>query len=429
MCAPRPICVAVGVASSALLGAACDALVGLDPTILVAPDVVAPDAASPKADVEAESGAVSDAAAVDAPSDAAPCDAGSTTCTSGCADLPSDGLNCGACGHSCLGGTCRGGQCLPQVLTTGNPAMIAVDGTSVYWLDGMYGSVMRCSVDNCRTAETLFPGPGGASGLSAGAIAVQGDRLFFAETGSSQTQSEIYSCPKTGCGISPDSLFVSASPGPPLGVGCIVADAAHVYWAYDRSVYECPIGGCGDGGSPTILGSGLGLVDVRPWGLAVRDGTVYYADVAYGVGTCSMPSGSCMILDTSIQLTATAIAAGPNGVYWASNGANQVLATPLDAGGPIDGLFATVASPGALAVDSENVYFTTQQGGGAIYKCPVAGCNQTPTVVASGLGSLGDLQVDAQRIYVVVGTQRNAPLVPIAPLATITGNAIVWIAK
>jgi hypothetical protein len=39
---------------------------------------------------------------------------GTTTCT----DTTSDGLNCGSCGHSCLGGACSGSICQPLLLGT-----------------------------------------------------------------------------------------------------------------------------------------------------------------------------------------------------------------------------------------------------------------------------------------------------------------------
>jgi hypothetical protein len=138
-----------------------------------------------------------------------------------------------------------------------------------------------------------------------------------------------------------------------------------------------------------------------------------------------------MPADPTNQLPVTAVAAGPSGVYWTSAAANQVLALPLgsDAGVAGGGILATVPSPGALAVDSENVYFTTTQDGGAIYDCAVGGCNQTPSLVASHLGSIGALAVDAQRIYAIVGAPSSLPPPPIFGLSPSMGTAIVWIAK
>src|SRR5436309_967588 len=93
--------------------------------------------------------------------------AGSTTPSSaadaGCGG-PSDPNNCGACGHSCLGGACTAGKCAPILLASGQgdsasgvpwypytndigdplegPDRIAVDESHAYWLN-LRGEVMR----------------------------------------------------------------------------------------------------------------------------------------------------------------------------------------------------------------------------------------------------------------------------------------------
>jgi hypothetical protein len=48
-----------------------------------------------------------------------------------------DPLNCGTCGHDCLGGTCFQGTCRQVAILAGEsaPAYVAVDATHVYWSD------------------------------------------------------------------------------------------------------------------------------------------------------------------------------------------------------------------------------------------------------------------------------------------------------
>jgi hypothetical protein len=49
--------------------------------------------------------------------------------------LDSDGANCGACGHSCLGGACAAGRCAPvRIGVTDQPVLdVVVDATRVLW--------------------------------------------------------------------------------------------------------------------------------------------------------------------------------------------------------------------------------------------------------------------------------------------------------
>ena len=68
----------------------------------------------------------SDDASLDAANLDAPIEAPS------CGDVQSAPLNCGRCGHSCLGGACVAGKCQPVTLVTGEPGLgaVAVDATA-----------------------------------------------------------------------------------------------------------------------------------------------------------------------------------------------------------------------------------------------------------------------------------------------------------
>lgn len=70
----------------------------------------------------------------------------------GCeANLTTDAANCGACGHSCLGGTCSAKQCVafPLASSLHQPLGFAVDDTYVHWADsgGSGARIVRSNLD------------------------------------------------------------------------------------------------------------------------------------------------------------------------------------------------------------------------------------------------------------------------------------------
>jgi hypothetical protein len=267
-------------------------------------------------------------------------------------------------------------------------------------------------------------GPGGTS-FELGGIAVQGGRLFFTESSLGSLSGVLYSCPATGCEKA-SAVFASGWQG---GAGPVATDSNNVYWYGQSRVLACSLGGC-EGGVPTptapIMMSPGGTT---PWALAAASGDLYFADVVASIGRCSVAGGcacpyeSCAFGD--MPGPALAIGIGSTAVYWTAAMTGAVMDRPLTDSGPPPGILVSASGPGDLALDAENVYFTSLDDGGTIYRCAVGGCNLSATVVASGLGPLGGLAVDAQRIYAVVGQQSTGGPLP----NTVLGDAIVWVAK
>jgi hypothetical protein len=416
------ICLTALSIAQALACTACDALVGLDPPQSDA----APDAMTQGA------------------SDAGACGDGAIVCARGCADIASDGLNCGACGHSCLGAGCDGGQCLPVVLATAYSPRLALDVSNgpgstgdgfVYWSDETHGAVMRCPASGCSDGgETLFAEtstflPG--TGLSVGGLAVVGGQVFFAED--SPDGGEVYSCPTSGCGGAPKTIAVE----PGLAVE-VVADTQYVYWysVQDLAVHFCPLRGCN--GSPTVLEQG-GVYGH----LAASNGTVYFAPPSGlgggGIIACTGPAadagedggmgwqcnGGFDVASGALPVSVGGIAVGGPGVYWTVPSLSEVAAFPVAM--PSSGaVLATVQlpEPSFIAADSDSVYFNSGKNNAAasLYKCPAANCAQ-PSFVAPG--PVGGIAVDAQRIYTIM----PAPLPPDASAETFVSSSIVWVAK
>ena len=59
-------------------------------------------------------------------------------------------------------------------------------------------------------------------------------------------------------------------------------------------------------------------------------------------------------------------------------------------------------NPIAIAVDSASVYWLTRDGG-EVMRCAKRGCDQKPTVLASGIQGLARLAVDASSVYFTAG--------------------------
>ena len=428
-------------AACALACGGCDVIIGLQTPI---PDEdarspAATDAGGGGGDATA-GGTTSDAGATEAAQGTAACGDGSTQCPNGCADVLSSSANCGACGHDCLGAPCSGGRCSPTVLAAGAPAHLAVDGTNVYWTDATLLSVLACPASGCPDAgpKTLYawssgsgpPSAGPPAYGSTGAIAVQGSQLFFTVPAPGEDYFEdddVLSCPTDG-----GASFVI---GGGYSQGAVAANAQSVYWLWPETgtetwgVRECPLSGCG---TATPIDVAFGAANPNePWALAAGPGGVYYSDVGGGVGGCSSAGCACSSDDPGScelatgNLEAAAIAVGDAGVFWAS--LNQVFVSAPDGSGSspnagVVGQSSTSSTIEALAVDDENVYFTTDDDGGSIYSCAVSGCGE-PTLVASDLTGVGDIKVDAHRIYAVVGTGVGASVPPGG------GIGVVWIAK
>ncbi len=107
-----------------------------------------------------------------------------TTCPGGCADLTTDGHNCGTCGHDCQGGACQVRKCQPVVLASkqNHPNAIAADGTSVYWLnsgDSIDGTSSNGAVMKISLGSAASPTPLALGQVSPGSIAVDATSVYW----------------------------------------------------------------------------------------------------------------------------------------------------------------------------------------------------------------------------------------------------------
>jgi hypothetical protein len=313
-------------------------------------------------------------------------------------DTQTDGTNCGACGHDCLGGSCADGHCRPKLVASGfSGGDLAVSATDVYVVDyGSGGRLLRIA----KADGSITPLAGGG----VRGVAIHGADLFWTTAptfmGSDGTVSR---SAMDGSGRT-DLATAQATPGP------IAADVSGVYWinfgtmaTTGAVVRRAP----GDS-APVPIAEGL----PGPTSLALDAANVYWMTVGVDAGRdgalyrkAKSGSGVPMPL-AEMQPNATgssfALAVVAGTLYWAPRGLGNtdglVRSMPVG-GGPITEFAMDQVRPQAVTADEAFVYWTSAGGGmdGLVQKASLA--TRTITQLAGALSSPLDLAIDGPALY------------------------------
>ena len=327
----------------------------------------------------------------------------------------SDSANCGTCGHSCLGGACSYGKCVPVVLASEQgdsaygaywypyttdigdalvgPDRIAVDGTHVYWLN-LRGEVMRVATsggDAQRVAQTA------ATPIW---IGLDGAFIYF-----STLEARIFRVAKAGgtpvalADVSASMFSTSVGSMRPYPFEFMLS-GGQIYWASGMGIDACAVSNC----AQTRDAIYPGTAEYRPFSFAIDSGGHMYGSVENhrSEGPSSESVDYAMTFFRDGQWLGNASSMGFYELHGAENGVYAFATT--DFGGPTGVVRWTESSvtflasgdtlPGAprgLALDDEFVYWANAAANviardervASIVRCRKTGC-ASPEVLVDG---------------------------------------------
>lgn len=355
---------------------------------------------------------------------------GATNATGCETNLDGDPLNCGACGHSCLGGLCMAGKCQPfQLASATQPSGLAVDATHVYFTSPSNTVIQRVQRDGkclpvapcpqsfvgagagdgitpqtrgptaivsdgtsvfwtanaagivVKRAAPLPPGAmttiGPAVSTNPGYLALGGGKIWWTTGfGTTDPAPHLRSANLDGSGLvtvasyqSPVSTF--------RGTGGVATDATSVYWASQMgNVYHtafadppCTEGTLVQPSCKSFGGSGA-------YGVAVDANFVYWTEPSSGAVKRAPKGGGLTVSVATGQDLPQAIAVMDNFVYWgcASNTgptAGTIRRAPQVAAvcdAAACEKVATAAAPDAIIASDDGLYWTNNAVTGGVYR-------------------------------------------------------------
>lgn len=335
-------------------------------------------------DVDVRLGALPADAASDAGvSDAvATPDGGDGAIEAGCGDTTSSSLNCGRCGHSCLGATCVASKCTSIVLASGlsRPDWLALDATNVYFTcNGKSGVVgQENEVDTVDLQGNGFKVLRKEPGIPAG-IVVDATSVYFTEKAAASQESMIRKVDKGGGSVTP---VANALLGDAQG---LARDGTELFWAGNTAVRRAMTTDNTTFGTDWLTGL------VGAWGVALSPTRLYVTSGQPLNFSVVDRATKGIVLQSTLAGTAFDVVVSGNDVYVATG----IALFQLDAGGVLVGTLDQGYVGGlGVAVDAERVYWTTDTQLRARRRDLQGGIE-----VVAEFVDLGHLALDASYLY------------------------------
>ena len=350
-----------------------------------------------------------------------------------CSNTDSDAMNCGTCGHACLGGDCAGGICQPFLLgtipdpnelprvtmlsdgnvyvfsqngigapqtawqfqsnapstpvefTTGNGTVFCVMNGRLFWVAVQTSTTIdACSLSNCpgTTAPIVTLASTDSLAIYPACDPADDEIVWITTPGSSPTRT-IHRASATGANARVVSDFVF----PDDGTNWTFVGSAQVTNQIDRLFFA---DNSADGkGSSTLFYIATKTVDATAVSVATIAG-----QIDSGTFQGVLTNGTTVVFNafSPSSTSETFSAPLPNGVL---SGPPPPFVTGSIAGGVLDQttFYGTLSSS---AVPSD-----------AIVKCPLGNCS-SPTVIARGQASANSFAADATAIYWTTSGQTGA---------------------
>jgi hypothetical protein len=355
----------------------CGAIIGTrDITLGDDPDAVAP---------AAESGMGADVS-TPPPND----EGGMVTEAGPCSDTMADKLNCGKCGHSCLGGACLAGACQPVTLASGFSARdVLVDKEHVYWIEPNLAKAMQANKDGTNALQL----GGGTVNILVG-LAIDDTNVFWDSRDEIVLRCKIGGCTNTPAVVTSDASLVQG----------LAVDATNVYWVEQTTPGQVrKAAKSGTTATSTALFTDPAPGTAGDFTAIATDGVdVFWAASDGKIRRISNAGGAVTVVGTGTG-TAYRLAVDDQNVYW-SAGEDTGTINIAPKGGANGGtvLAAQQSNPLGVAVDQNSIYWVSAATGiadasGMIMTCTIAGC--VPKPLATGQRTPTAIAVDDTAIY------------------------------